>query len=64
MCEPHRTETESKNAVAVGASAAVSCPEGSRWWDKDAGRLRRTLTVVCRKDQEENFFYEEVTSLI
>ena len=61
-CEPHWTN--STGAVELGAEANVWCPEDQRWFDKDAGRLQRTLTVVCRKDQDEKFFYDEVISYI
>ena len=60
-CRPHWPYI--KGSVELGSSAVAWCPEHHhRWFDKDAGRLlRRTRTAVCRKDQDENFFYEEVT---
>ena len=62
-CRPHLTNSSySTGSVELGGSAVARCHEHHRWFDKDAGRLlKRTRTVVCRKDQDENFFYEEVT---
>ena len=47
-------------AVLLGDAVTLSCPEDSRWWDRDAGRLQRRLAAVCRKDAKENFFYDQV----
>ena len=48
-------------AVEVGDAVILSCPEDSRWWDRDAGRLQKGLAAVCRKEGDGNFYYDQVT---